>query len=120
MYIECTDNCPTGIKCSNKRFQSHKTSDYTKVVGVQPYPGRGFGLQSKTEISKNSFIMEYRGEVINTETLIRRMDTIYLHAKNHYFLTYGPNEVIDGHRKGTIARFANHSCDPNCHIEKWY
>jgi SET domain-containing protein len=65
-------------------------------------------------------MLEYRGEVISNETLLRRMANEYKHEKNHYFLNYSKNEVIDGFRKGTIARFANHSCNPNCRIEKWF
>jgi SET domain-containing protein len=48
---------------------------------------------------------------------------------NHhiYFLNLSSNQIIDASRKGFIysskkrnnARFINHSCDPNCHIEKW-
>lgn len=48
------------------------------------------------------------------------MNNVYSKSSNHYFLSYGPQEVIDGYLKGTIARFVNHSCDPNCHIEKWF
>ena len=29
------------------------------------------------------------------------------------------DEVIDPTYKGTVARFMNHSCDPNCITEKW-
>ncbi len=50
---------------------------------------------------------------------MQRMSTIYKANRNHYFLNYGKSEVIDGHVKGTIARYINHSCAPNCHIEKW-
>lgn len=28
-------------------------------------------------------------------------------------------QFIDGTMKGSVARFVNHSCDPNCYIEKW-
>jgi hypothetical protein len=118
MFIECAENCPTGKKCSNRRFQA-RTPDYTNTLKVQPYPGRGFGIQATKFIPRDAFVMEYRGEIINEETSMKRMNTIYKFSKHHYFLNYGYNEVIDGHRKGTIARFANHSCDPNCKIEKW-
>ena len=30
------------------------------------------------------------------------------------------NEVIDPTTKGNLARFINHSCDPNCISEKWH
>ena len=30
------------------------------------------------------------------------------------------NEVIDPTIKGNLARFINHSCDPNCISEKWH
>jgi hypothetical protein len=116
--MECAENCPTGKMCSNRRFQA-RTPDYTNTLKVQPYSGRGFGIQATKFIPKDAFVMEYRGEIISEETSMKRMNTIYKFSKHHYFLNYGYNEVIDGHRKGTIARFANHSCDPNCRIEKW-
>ena len=30
------------------------------------------------------------------------------------------NEVIDPTYKGNLARFINHSCDPNCITQKWH
>ena len=63
--------------------------------------------------------MEYRGEIISQQTREERMKDMYKDLENYYFLEYDSGEVIDGCRKGTEARFINHSCDPNCHIEKW-
>ena len=36
-----------------------------------------------------------------------------------YVMKLGKNEVIDAGQKGGLMRFVNHSCDPNCLIEKW-
>jgi hypothetical protein len=119
LYIECSENCPCGKKCSNRRFQTRGTADFANTLKVKPFPGRGFGLEASKSIPKDAFVMEYRGEVISLETSLKRNQTIYKFSKHHYFLNYGYNEVIDGHQKGTIARFANHSCDPSCRIEKW-
>ena len=47
------------------------------------------------------------------------MNTDYSQSKHYYFLDYEGGEVIDGCQKGNIARFINHSCEPNCRIEKW-
>ncbi len=62
-------------------------------------------------------MIEYRGEIINEDTLAKRLKTV---PNAVYFLDYGNGEVVDACLKGTEARFANHSCEPNCKIEKWW
>eukprot|EP00842_Homolaphlyctis_polyrhiza_P001499 jgi/Hompol1/234/HPOL_001868-RA len=70
-------------------------------------------------VKANTLIVEYRGEIIDTETCLERMRTIYKDKPHQYFIDFMPGLVLDGCRKGTVARFVNHSCEPNCHIEKW-
>lgn len=36
----------------------------------------------------------------------------------YYLMLFDQNMIIDATR-GSIARFVNHSCDPNCKMEKW-
>jgi SET domain-containing protein len=33
-------------------------------------------------------------------------------------MTFHEGLIIDA-TKGSICRFVNHSCNPNCHVEKW-
>ena len=36
-----------------------------------------------------------------------------------YVLMLDHGDVIDASRKGGLMRFVNHSCSPNCKMEKW-
>ncbi|KAF1787931.1 SET domain [Phytophthora cactorum] len=40
-------------------------------------------------------------------------------ATNYYGMAVTNNEVIGARAIGGLARFANHSCQPNCVIERW-
>ena len=77
-------------------------------------------MKTNTFIPRGNLVIEYRGEILSQETCVDRVNDMYKDLENYYFLEYANGEVIDGCRKGTEARFVNHSCDPNCHIEKWY
>ncbi|KND00271.1 uncharacterized protein SPPG_04600 [Spizellomyces punctatus DAOM BR117] len=117
MFIECSPkHCPANERCSNQRFQKRESIKELEVVWTAV---RGHGLRTKVNIPRGSMVIEYRGEIISQDTCIERMETIYKDVENYYFLNYARGEVIDACRKGTEARFVNHSCEPNCHIEKW-
>lgn len=47
------------------------------------------------------------------------MATRYVHDTHHYCLHLDGGLVIDGHRMGGDGRFVNHSCQPNCEMQKW-
>lgn len=47
------------------------------------------------------------------------MNSLY-HQDTHYYCAYLVKaHVIDSHKMGNISRLVNHSCDPNCEMEKW-
>lgn len=66
-----------------------------------------------------SFIIEYCGEVISTQEFRRRMTDEYAHERHHYCINLDGGMVIDGYRMGNMCRFVNHSCQPNCEMQKW-
>lgn len=47
------------------------------------------------------------------------MATRYTKDTHHYCLHLDGGLVIDGHRMGGEGRFVNHSCQPNCEMQKW-
>ncbi|KAG0333401.1 histone methyltransferase set2 [Podila humilis] len=81
---------------------------------------KGFGLRAMHDIEAGDFVMEYIGEVLPHASFIKRTREYSLAGVQHfYFMSLQADEVIDATKKGCLARFINHSCNPNCHLEKW-
>ena len=65
-------------------------------------------------------IIEYVGEVIDDDESYRRLQRQAAKGEQHVFqMQLMTDRVIDAFHKGNIARFINHSCDPNCELQKW-
>jgi len=65
------------------------------------------------------FITEYVGEVVSEAEFRRRMTERYHNDRHHYCVHLDGGLVIDGYRMGNISRLINHSCQPNCEMQKW-
>lgn len=117
MFMECiAQDCPCGRLCRNRRFQ---LGQYARVDVIRTEK-KGYGLRALTDLSSNSFIMEYIGEVITQNEFLHRTREYDAQGfKHYYFMTLKNDEVIDATRKGCLARFMNHSCRPNCVTQKW-
>jgi SET domain-containing protein len=48
------------------------------------------------------------------------MSDEYAHERHHYCLNLDSGMVIDGYRMSNLCRFVNHSCQPNCEMQKWF
>ena len=59
----------------------------------------------------------YLGEVVGGDELDRRMQA-YEMERNRYAMALGDGEFVDATRKAGLARFLNHSCDPNCYKQR--
>ena len=121
---ECSkETCPCGTECQNQKLQRHDNAD----VYVFDAGNAGKGLKTARDIPAGTFIMEYVGEVIDWEEYGDRDDKYKKEGLIHrYFLlldsipdTDEENIYIDSQKKANKTRYINHSCDPNCNMEKW-
>ncbi|KAG0084028.1 histone methyltransferase set2, partial [Podila epicladia] len=117
LLVECIeDDCPCGSYCLNRRFQMKQNAP----VDVVKTEKKGFGLRSIEDVPAGTFVMEYIGEVLPHSSFVKRTrEYSQAGVKHFYFMSLQSDEVIDATKKGCLARFINHSCNPNCHLEKW-
>ena len=115
---ECSpDTCINAEICTNRRFQLQK---HAHVYPFKTPDGRGWGLKAGQFIRKGLFIIQYLGEIYSTDSeVVRNRIENNRHADNTYLMSIANNEVTDPSKKGNLARFINHSCDPNCETQKW-
>lgn len=83
------------------------------MVRIGPSPIAGQGLFATQPIPKGTRILEYTGEKISKQESARR-----LAAYNNYIFHLNYRYDIDGQGLENTARYINHSCDPNCEIDK--
>lgn len=114
-FIECT-TCNLKDKCGNRNIQQHKI-----VPGLERFETakNGYGLRTNNAIKKDTFILEYTGLVMNIADYEDRKKRQYANDNHHYLLHLEGDLVIDAHSLGSDCRYVNHSCEPNCEMQKW-
>lgn len=117
LMVECNPHvCPAGERCNNQLFEKRQ------YPPLMPYKteGRGWGLKTLVPIKKGDFVIEYVGEMIDEAEYKRRLSRMHKNKdENYYFLTIDKDRMLDAGPKGNVARFMNHSCQPNCETQKW-
>jgi len=78
-------------------------------------PIHAWGLFTLEPIEAEDMVIEYVGEII-TNRLADFREEKYEESGigSSYLFRLDADSVIDATKKGNIARFMNHSCDPNC------
>ncbi|KAF1793293.1 SET domain [Phytophthora cactorum] len=80
-------------------------------VEVRDTVRTGAGLFALEPVSKGTLVCEYLGEIIDELEKGER--------EKAGDCEYASNKFIDAKYFGNIARYCNHSCNPNCIAEEW-
>lgn len=77
-----------------------------------------WGLFSMEDIGANEMVIEYVGEIIRQSVADdRERRYTDLGIGSSYLFRIDEQRIVDATRCGAIARFMNHSCDPNCYAQ---
>lgn len=110
--------------CGNRAFANLVTQMTSKILyatgwEVRPTEQKGLGLFAIRPYSRGTLIVEYTGDVIDFFEVEDRVETIYKERSQYYFIRLDDNLIIDAGQHGSVARFVNHSCDPNAEMQNW-
>jgi SET domain-containing protein len=109
LKVECTNICTSGEQCTNKRIQN---KNWKSVEKKQTENGKEYGLFVKENCKKGDLIIEYVGKVVQK---INKSITSTV-----YLMTVFDEQLwINTKNMGGLAKFINHSCNPNCKLEQW-
>jgi len=77
------------------------------------------GLYARKAIEEGEYIIEYKGEKISKKESERRALSQEARGRKNrsgqvYIFELNKRYDLDGNKPGNVARFANHSCEPNC------
>ncbi|XP_029466838.1 histone-lysine N-methyltransferase SUV39H1 isoform X2 [Rhinatrema bivittatum] len=112
---ECNSRCHCSPACPNRVVQQGIQYD---LCIFRTGNGRGWGVRTLQKIRKNSFVMEYVGEIITSEEAERRGQIYDRQGATYLFdLDYVEDVyTVDAAYYGNISHFVNHSCDPNLQV----
>ncbi|XP_037091196.1 histone-lysine N-methyltransferase 2D-like [Pollicipes pollicipes] len=108
----------------SKQYVHSRSSQYKKMkqewrnnVYLARSKIQGLGLYAARPIEKFTMIIEYIGEVIRNEIAECREKRYEAANRGIYMFRVDENHVVDATLSGGLARYINHSCNPNCITE---
>ncbi|KAK7860465.1 histone-lysine n-methyltransferase [Quercus suber] len=143
VVFECGPNCCCGLGCLNRRSQQglnyelevYRTKDKGWAVRSRDFIPSGApvceygGILRKSDeldnVSENDYIFDI--DCLQTMRGIggreRRFRNVSIPSSNHakkrddHISETGPEFCIDAGTSGNVARFINHSCEPNLYVQ---
>jgi len=108
----------------SKNFVQSKASQYRKMkqewrqnVVLARSKIQGLGLYAARDLERGQMIIEYIGEVIRSNLTDIREKHYEDQNRGIYMFRLDDDRVVDATMTGGVARYINHTCDPNCVTE---
>ncbi|KAJ3194687.1 U3 snoRNP protein [Irineochytrium annulatum] len=98
------------------KFNQLKTRKKRLRFGKSPI--HDWGLFAMESIAAEDIVIEYIGEIIRQQVADQR-EKMYEKSGigSSYLFRIDVDTIIDATKKGNLARFINHCCDPNCNAK---
>ena len=90
----------------------------TRKAIIRDSPIHGRGVVAGRVIAKGERICEYKGDRIGWPEAMRRHPHNPAEPFHTFYFSVDDDTVIDGNANGNIARWINHSCEPNCEADQ--
>jgi euchromatic histone-lysine N-methyltransferase len=118
LIIECNKSCacdPT--QCRNRVVQNGWK---VRLMVTRSVCKSGWAVRTMEFIPKGSYVCEYLGEIVSDPDVAESLGALYDAVGESYLFdldAYGVSAdemgTIDPSRGGNVAKFINHSCEPN-------
>ncbi|VDK36250.1 unnamed protein product [Taenia asiatica] len=109
-------SAPAGKQSPSTQYRALQ-SEWRNNVLLARSKIQGLGLFASRDIEKSEFIIEYLGQLIRNEVGNRRERLYESQSRGIYMFRADDNWIVDATMYGGLARYINHSCEPNCIAE---
>ena len=93
---------------------SHTKKSTRRRFAVRKSGIHGRGVFALTDIPKGTRLIEYTGERMSHDEADARYGDLHDGSAHTMLFAVNDEVVIDATRRGSSARWINHSCSPNC------
>uniref|UniRef100_A0A7E4ULY0 SET domain-containing protein n=1 Tax=Panagrellus redivivus TaxID=6233 RepID=A0A7E4ULY0_PANRE len=116
VQVECLPKCDEKGNCQNRFISKKQGLCDLKQAEVSLTKHGYYGVKTLVDVKKNCFIGEYCGEVISDEHISDsyRYKKIWRSLDCGFYFMRLEEKCIDAEYFGSMVRYMNHSCDPNC------
>lgn len=85
-----------------------------KAYCVRSSTVHGRGVFAQRDIHAGERVIQYKGREITWEVALERAAASGAPHNHTFFFSLSNGNVVDGGDHGNVARYINHSCEPNC------